>query len=425
MLVPLRVPDFLLLFSGQMISSLGDALYVVALPWMMLAGGHTPQELGVVLACYGVPRVGTLLLGGWLSDRIQPRRVMLVSDGLRAGLVGLLAALAFTNAPHTPPTWELIAVALPLGSFTGLFLPAYFTITPQLLPDDALQAGNALNASSIQLAIFLGSALAGVIVSRYSPATAFAIDALTFVVSTITLLYMQRGTSGSRLQEKPKEQQEQVQVQVQAEGRRTGLENASRFPSDATFWQVLRSWRLFQVALLVVVVGNLLFDGLIQVALPTLVRVQFAAGAGAYGLLLAAFGAGSLLGGLVAGGLGRLRRRGMTMLALIMLLAVEYALLPLLGGLTGATALICCAGLTNGILTVLAFTLLQQQAPRHLLGRLMAVLMIATLGLYPFSVALVGVVATHIGPQILFPISGAMMLCAALFGLSQRDVREA
>jgi MFS family permease len=161
-----------------------------------------------------------------------------------------------------------------------------------------------------------------------------------------------------------------------------------------------------------------------EVALPTLAHGQYAAGAGGYGLLLATFGAGSLLGGLIAGGLGNLPRRGILMLALITTLAVLYAFVPFAGGLPGATLLVACAGLTNGILTVLAFTLLQQQAPRHLLGRLLAILMVATLGLYPFSVALVGIISARIGPQVLFPVSGAMMLGAALFGLMQREIRK-
>ena len=83
---------------------------------------------------------------------------------------------------------------------------------------------------------------------------------------------------------------------------------------------------------------------------------------------------------------------------------------------------IACAGLTNGLLTVLAFTILQQQAPRHLLGRLMALLLFASLGLYPFSVALAGLITARLGPVVLFPLSGAMMLLAALFGWLQPEV---
>jgi MFS family permease len=112
------------------------------------------------------------------------------------------------------------------------------------------------------------------------------------------------------------------------------------------------------------------------------------------------------------------------MLSLIMGLACWYTFVPFAGGLIGAELLIGLAGLTNGILTVLAFTILQQQAPRHLLGRIMAVFMVASLGLYPFSVALAGFVTVHFGPVIFFPISASLMLLAAVFGWLQREIRE-
>src|SRR5579863_4424856 len=96
-LAPLRVRDFRLLFSGQMISTLGDMFYAIALPWLMLSSGHTPQELGIVLAAYGIPRVGALLLGGVLSDHLRPRRVMLLADSMRALLVGILVALVVSG----------------------------------------------------------------------------------------------------------------------------------------------------------------------------------------------------------------------------------------------------------------------------------------------------------------------------------------
>ena len=89
-LAPLRVRDFRLLFSGQMISTIGDMFYAVALSWLLLSSGPTPQDLGIVLAAYIVPRVATLLVGGILSDWWRPRRVMVLADSMRALLVGLL-----------------------------------------------------------------------------------------------------------------------------------------------------------------------------------------------------------------------------------------------------------------------------------------------------------------------------------------------
>lgn len=403
---PLAVADFRWLFVGQMISTAGDTFYAVALPWLLLSSGHSAQELGIVLAAYGIPRVGALLLGGILSDRLRPHRLMLLSDALRALLVGLMVLLIAFGAADV---WRLSLVAAVLGAFTGLFLPAYYAITPEILPTEMLQASNALNTSTLQLALFVGSGLAGTVVSRLNPGVALLVDAATFVVSALTLLLIRGGRSLPThsplgLTEEPVER--------------------TRFAADMTFGQLLREWRLLQVALLIVTVGNFLFNGLFEVALPTLARDQLAAGAGGYGLLLAAFGAGSLLGGIGAALLSRLPRRGIFLLLLITCLAGWYTFLPFAGGLPGAIVLLGCAGCTNGLLTVIAFTILQQEAPRHLLGRLMGTLIFASLGLYPFSVALAGLLTTRFGPVSLFPLSGAMMLLAAIFGWLQREVRE-
>ena len=422
LLAPLKVRDFCLLFSGQMISTIGDMFYMVALPWLMLSGGRTPQELGIVLAAYGVPRVATLLLGGLLSDWLRPRMVMLLADLVRAALVGTLVVLILSGRTAV---WQLCVIAAPLGAFAGLFLPAYYAILPGILGSDALQAGNALNTASLQLALLIGSALAGLVVSRLQSAAAFAVDALTFVVSAITLVSMQ----GKRGQEKtPAARTGRASATAAVVGEHAEEDAYNKrdviFAQQVTFWQLVRSWRLLQVAFLVIIFGNFLFNGLFEVALPTLARNQFMAGAAGYGLLLAAFGAGSLLGGLIAGSLGRVAHRGLLMLTLIMILGVLYSFVPFAGGLPGATLLIGGAGFTNGMLTVLAFTVMQQQAPGHLLGRLMGVFLFASLGLYPLSVALVGVMTSRFGPVILFPISGAMMLGASAFGWLQREVRK-
>ena len=413
LLIPLKVRDFRLLFIGQMISTIGDTFYAVALPWLMLSSGYSPQELGIVLAAYGVPRVGTLLLGGFLSDRLGPRSVMLLSDCMRALLTGILVLLVITN--HTQ-MWHLCAVAVLLGAFAGLFLPAYYAILPEVLNADELQAGNALNTSTIQLALLIGSGLAGLVVSHLQPVAAFAIDALTFVVSAITLTLMQHGRRTSKFKTTPEYQLTSVSS--------NSLDYTSTFSPDISFWQLLRTWRLLQVAFLVIIFGNFLFNGLFEVALPVLARNQFLTGANGYGLLLALFGGGSLLGGLVAGGLGKIAHRGMLMLTLIMILGIIYALIPFVGGFQGAVVLLGSAGFTNGMLTVLAFTILQQQAPYHLLGRLMGVFLFASLGLYPFSVALVGILSSHFGPAIIFPISAIMMVGASAFGWFQKEIRE-
>src|SRR5260370_14500903 len=104
MLHPFKVRNFMLLFGGQTISVLGDALYAVALPWLILNNGGSAEALGMVLAAYGIPRVGSMLLGGWLADRPRTRRGMLLADLLLPLLWRVLAARSLGG---DPPCLEL------------------------------------------------------------------------------------------------------------------------------------------------------------------------------------------------------------------------------------------------------------------------------------------------------------------------------
>jgi hypothetical protein len=171
-------------------------------------------------------------------------------------------------------------------------------------------------------------------------------------------------------------------------------------------------------------IGNLTAGGMLEVALPALAHTTLAAGASGYGIMLAGFGAGAMIGGIGAGGLGRLPHRGMTALLLGILQAVAFAVLPFTRGLAGSVLLLVVAGVTNGLGNIFFITMLQRQLPRHLLGRIMGVLMFCVFGLYPLSVAGAGVVVGHFGPVIIFPASGLAMVFAIAFGLLQRELRS-
>lgn len=310
---PLRVRNFALLFGGQTISVMGDVLYLVALPWLVLTTGGSAQELGIVLATYGIPRALSMLLGGWLSDRLRPRRVMLVADAVRMLLVGLLAALALGGHPTL---WQLCALAVPLGTFGGAFLPASQSIVPETLAPDELQAGNGLMLASRQGANLIGAAGAGVVVAAVSAAVALAIDAGTFLVSALSLALMRtthRAAPGTGKQAAIREQEA------------TGVQDPAE---QISLWQYLRASRLFQGTLLVFIVIGLVSGGLIEVALPALVHGPLHGNASGFGLILAAWGAGALGGAIGAGALGKRQHKGLIMLLAGLLMAAMIALLP-------------------------------------------------------------------------------------------------
>lgn len=407
MLLPFGVYNFRLLFAGQTVSTLGDALYAVALPWLVLSNGGNAQELGIVLTAYGIPRVGCVLLGGLLSDRLRPRRMMLTADIARALLVGILATVALWGHP----TIEILcAIAAPLGAFQGLFLPSSSAILPELVSDEALQAANALNFASTQAATLLGSAIAGVIVSVWSSGTAMIVDSLSFVVSAISLALMRANLPSTR------------STREEA-GNTENLGSTLSQEEHMNFGRFMRTSRLIQVALVVSIAANFCFGGLLEIALPTLVHGSMHGGANGYGLIMAAFGAGALLGGLIAGSLNGLKKKGVFALFCMIAMSIFIAVVPF-GGIPGAALCMLLSGLVNSISNILLITVIQRAIPHHMMGRVMGVLLFATFGTYPISVALGGILTNQFGPMILFPFSGGILLLVTLFGFTQKAVRE-
>lgn len=412
---PFKVRNFQLLFAGQTISTLGDTFYAVALPWLVLTTGGNPQELGIILMAYGLPRIGTVLLGGVLSDKLRPRKVMLIADTARALLVGILAMLGIWGHPVF---WQLLAVAIPLGAFEGLFLPASFVMLPDILDDATLQAGNSLNFSSTQLATLVGSGVAGIIVGAVSSGVALAIDAGTFVVSAVSLATMRLNNTVAVASTTAVTVENTTSTEVSEE---TETSESEPVPG---FWQTLRGSALVQVAFVVVIIANLTFGGMVEVALPTLAHSSLNAGATGFGLMLAAFGGGALIGSIATGMFSKLRHRGVISLLAALVQGLAVTLIPYAGGLIGAMLCLLLMGFTNSITNVLFITLMQENLPRAQLGRFMGIILFASFGSYPISVLLAGILIAHTGPAIMFPVSGAFLAAGAIYGLCQREIRR-
>jgi MFS family permease len=405
---PLKVRNFNLLIGGQTISVIGDALYLVALPWLILTTGGNTEELGMVLAAYGIPRAASMLVGGWLTDRLGPRRVMLIADAVRLLLIGLLVAIAM--AGH-PTLWQLCAIAVPLGAFGGAFLPASQSILPETLSQDDLQAGNGLMMASRQGANLIGAAAAGVIVAVLTSAVALAIDALTFLVSALSLALMRTNHHAAPGERK------------QAAGREKEVTNSQEHVEQISLWRFLSTSQMIQGTLLIFMVIGLVSGGLIEVALPALVHGPLHGNASGFGLILAAWGVGALAGAVLAGVLGKLKHKGLIMLLAGLLTAAMFALLPT-WGIAGAVVCMLMAGMTGSVVNVILFTAVQLAIPCHLMGRVMGLLLFGSFGVYPLSVALAGVLSNQLGPASFFPISGLLLALAMVFGMTQRALRE-
>jgi hypothetical protein len=397
---PLAVRSFRLLAGGQFASTIGDYCYAVALPWLVLSAHGGAILLGTVLACYGVPRTVLIPVGGVLADKIGPRTLMLAADATRCVLVAGLTVLA---ARHVASLAALGPIAAFIGAGEGLFIPASYAIMPSLLDGEQLAAGNALSTAMVQAGSLLGPALGGALVAGTGASTAaFAVDAASFGISALTLLLIPRRPASGSV------------AAVAAE--------ASEADGAGGVLALLRRSRTLQVILVVVIAANLAGGGMSEVAMPALAHARY--GAAGYGALLACLAVGGIAGTLAAARTGGLRAPAMFASAVFLAESVCIALVPYVGGEPGAAALLCLSGACNGLGNVTFLTVMQKWVSPALLGRVMGALMLCSFGSFPLSVAVSGVLVRHLGPVPFFPVAGALVAVAILFGLTQREFRE-
>jgi MFS family permease len=410
---PLAVRSFRLLAVGQFTSTVGDYCYAVALPWLVLSNHGNAALLGTVLACYGVPRTVLIPAGGVLADKIGPRRLMLSADAVRCGMVAVLVLLA----THRLASLAVLGpVAALIGAGEGVFLPASMAITPALVEPDQLQAANGISSALLEIGSLAGPVLGGVLVALAGPAPAFAVDAASFAVSAASLALMaQRRAAASRAAEASAahpapDPADSVSEPLQEPGAESGV------------LSLLLHSRLLQALLVVTVVANLAYGATFEVAMPDLAHARF--GAAGYGALLACLAAGGLAGTLSAARSKSLRRPAVVACSAFLLASLAIALIPFLGGLPGAAAAVLVLGAGSGFGNVVMITLVQHWAPSRLLGRVMSLVMLASMGSFPVSVAVAGIVVRHLGPTPFFPICAAVLDVALIAALAQRQIRN-
>jgi MFS family permease len=397
-MAPLRVLSFRLLLAGELISNFGDGIFVVALPWYVLAHHGGALLLGTILTAYGVPRTALLIVGGHASDRFRPWTVMLVANCAR-GLA--VTAFAVTAAVGTAHTSVLTVTAIVLGVGEGVFIPASSAIVPALLPRDALQAGNALISGTTQLSQLAGPAFGGLLVALLGPTGGFVIDAATFGISALTLVGVRRDAPSS-----------------------TSIPNLTDKAGPSMTLRAVLGQPIVRLMLVTDALVNLGSTGMSRVALPALAKGPMHLHATGYGALSAAMGAGLLLGTILASSMPSSRHPLLVSTLVLAPTVPLIAALPYLGGWITAAIMLVLAFSLIAIGNLLLVTSLQQWAPSELLGRLTGVLMLASVGMMPVSTLIAGVVVRFSGPLLYFPLSAAAVAVAVSVQLASPTWRR-
>jgi DHA3 family tetracycline resistance protein-like MFS transporter len=401
LLGPLRHRDFRRLWSGMTLSLIGDGAFLVAMTWQVYILSNAPTALAFVGIAMSVPTIVLLLVGGAVSDRVDRRHLMVTSDLIRTGAVGLLAVLTLTD---TLALWHVVALCAVYGAATAFFNPAFDAIVPDLLPATELAQANALDQLVRPIAFrLLGPAIGGWLVASLGAGSAFALDATTFAISATAVSSMQYRRSA---------------------GARSGASIVQEIREGFAF---VRAHAWLWGTLVSAAFAYLAFMGPTEVLLPYLVKNDLGGSASDLGLVFAAGGLGAILSAIICGARG-LPRRNITWMYLVW----TAATLSIAGyGLAQASWQLMIACFMFNVLetagTIIWATAKQRHVPPNLLGRVSSFDWLISIGLLPVSFALTGPISSLIGARatlIWAGIVGAGVTLAALFLPGMRAIEE-
>ncbi|QBD76641.1 MFS transporter [Ktedonosporobacter rubrisoli] len=273
----LRTPHLAILWSGQMLSAIGDQCFSVAIIWITthLLGSMA----GIVAALGSLVALLAGLPGGVLADRWPRRETMIYTDLLRALLTCTFTLLAISG---TLQIWQLILLSMGLEALGAIFEPALIASLPQLTRDgQQLSSTNALMDGTLRMARILGPGLTGLLLMILPLTHFFTLDAISFALSALSILLLARRfpTRSSMLKN------------VQA-----GEERGHIFEDILIAFHHLREHRALTWALGSLGLVNMAWSATFFIGIPLLVARIPGANAGTYGLIVAVYGVGSVLG---------------------------------------------------------------------------------------------------------------------------------
>jgi MFS family permease len=180
------------LVLAEVVSSTGSALTFLALPWFVLATSHSPTRMSIVLAVEVAPMALFGIPSGMLVGRLGSRRMMLLSDGVRAPLIALVPLLHWTG--HLT-FGVLLAIVFLLGVFITPYISSQRTIIPELFGDDERLVAKAsgLFGGAVQVPSIIGPAVAGLFISWIGTPPLLVVDAVTFLFAFLVVLLLVRG----------------------------------------------------------------------------------------------------------------------------------------------------------------------------------------------------------------------------------------
>jgi len=396
-LQPFKEKNFSWLWAGAFLSSMGFWVQAVGQSWQVLQLTNSALLLGLVTFAATLPNIIFSPLGGVVADRFDRRHLLIGTQTIymtTATLLGILTTL------HIIAVWQIFLVALINGTFNSAGQPAWQAFIGDLVRQEQLKQGIALNSVQFNLSRVIGPALGGISIGLFGIAGSYYLNALSYVAVLIPLILM-----------RPDHKQYTNRQQSMWRSLREGLTYVKRRPT----LQIILLLQ-FTIAFLVFPYATLL---------PIFARDIFHIGAPGLGLLNVASGMGALTGAILLMLLSQGLERGRPFLlalcvvgglasiafALSHILDVSLLILMVLGSCTVMSGIV-----TNGTLQILT--------PVEMRGRVLSIWIMVAFGLGPFGNLLAGWVAQSFGARLTLALGGSLCATVALLIVCLKKERK-
>jgi MFS transporter, ENTS family, enterobactin (siderophore) exporter len=393
-----RNRDFRVLLASQGVSSLGDAVSFTALPLLVLALTGSGLAMGVVGALQTLPDLVFGMVAGALADRSDRKRMMFGADLGRAALTALIPLSVFL---HGPTMGIVLLVAAPMSMLRSLFLAGYTASVPALVGRPQLARANAIFETVYSAGYIVGPSIAGLLAAAIGPGPTLGIDAISFAVSSLGLFLVRRPLRAPV---------DRPQTRI-VDDIREGIRFILGHP-------ILRS------AILLWGISSILTAPIVA-ALAFRITRDLAESPTILGIVLTAYGVGTVGGSLAATRIGR-----RTSVAAVLLLGELGTGVALIGvALAGVVPVLIgfalFAGVAQSLVLVTYITVRTAYSPDHLLGRVGSTARVISLGLQPLGMLAGGVLIDATSGTATIAAMGTALCIVALAFVPVRALRQA
>ena len=382
----LKNRNYRLLWIGGVLSHTGDDIQLVAVSWLVMLLTHSPFLMGVANLFQGLPRLFFGIIGGVLADRKDRHRLLMIYQTTEMFFAFLFSILVFTGKIQF---WHVL-VLLPIFGF----LKSVYQISRQaymfdLVGKDELMNALALHSTGMNLAKIIGPSIGGIIIGIWGVGWCLLLNALSFIAILISFLMMKPPASSQRTGHAP-----------------------DIFQSLGETFVYLRHHGTI-LPLITISFVIMAFGMQSQVILPLFAEYVLKAGASGYGFLMAAMGAGAVVGGIIVASLGNMKAKGLFFLLSSLICAFLLILFSCSPWFTLSLFLIFLVGMADLFSKTTNQTLIQLLSPDELRGRILGVFMLDR-GIKPLGGFMMGAGASLLGAPLALALGAGVCMAFTL-----------